>query len=185
MSDPKSVSTTQPLRTLLEPGTYRAVLVEYGGNTYNNKYGFKLVVDVDYGGDHPVRLWHFINPRYIPNIIIANVAGWIAGDVYLQRLTPEILQHNPTLSNSLGRAWCSVQLTISKLFPDRNDIVGIWPPVEIEATEVVNTPIVTPADVLKPEDDVPFMFDEEAATPKKPVLEPLGFDPTNKDEQPF
>lgn len=132
MSDPKPLSQTKPLQTVLERGVYKAILIEYCGTTWNGRYSFKIILDVDYGGDHPLRLWHFVNAKYCPGISIANIAGYLCNDQYLQRLTPEILQSQPSVSGALSKTWCNVMLDISK-FSGKNDVIGLFPPSEIVA----------------------------------------------------
>lgn len=161
------------VKQVLKLGLYKAILIEYGGGTWNGKYSFKVIIDADYGGDHPLRLWHFCRANYLPNISIANIAGWLAGDEWLQRLTPEVLLTSPQCGKSLNKTWCCVNLGISK-YSGKNDILGLYPPIDIKPLEIVNTPA--------PVDDVPFDFEKKQET--LPSQEPLGFEP-GSDDCPF
>lgn len=116
---------------------------------YNGKFSFYLTIDMDIGQPDPRRLRVYINPKYPPSILLANVFGHFVNDDFLRSLTGEQLQ----ALNEENDLICEVSVNI--LTEDRiwngkslTDVKGIIPRREVPKPKVADKPPV--------QDDIPM-----------------------------
>ena len=144
---------------MIEPlakGTYQAVAKEYSSNIFNGRWSFKLIVDIDNGADaNPYRIWHFVNAKWLPSVLIAKMIGIIVGERFLSSLTIDIVKQWTISKHMFG-----ARISNNKRFMAGVDVVD-WNGKRFN--KIID---VTPKDVwmepqidsAKPqeEDDVPF-----------------------------